>query len=454
MRNFRKYRTASVRAVAALLGLVLVAGVTTATATAATAAVPMAYSLSTPGGLKAPAQSSSSIILTWNNLSGATRYRVQVSTKADYSNATYYRFSENGAEIRGLPANTTHYFRVRAISESGTTNLSGYSAPVTAKTKAALAPVTKPLKVASFNIKCANCSAAGDLSWADRRGAVVANIKSTMPDVIGVQEASQGWLAGETRDGGLAQFEDLQERLRAAGAAYSLTNTKRNNCVKSTTPTGCVYSNQGASQGTKLYFNTSTVSLVSQGSLLLPKVSSTDGDRYLAWGTFIQKSTGKKFFVGDTHLDPTSGSTHHAMRIKQTQAIVSEIQKRNPERLPVLVTGDFNSHKFTAPTNGPYDVMTGAGYVDPLGNTYAADVPSSSAPAEKTVGAFYDSYNGYSRLAKARNKYGNGTHLDYIFTSKMRVSEWQTVAKVDSAGNFIGTIPSDHNMIQATVQLP
>jgi hypothetical protein len=98
--------------------------------------------------------------------------------------------------------------------------------------------------------------------------------------------------------------------------------------------------------------------------------------------------------------------------------------------------------------------MTAAGFIDPLGNTYKADMPSGSATAEKTVGAFYDSFNGFKRLAKARNDYGNGTYLDYIFTSKMRVAEWRTVVRVDSAGNFVGTIPSDHNMIRATVVLP
>jgi endonuclease/exonuclease/phosphatase family metal-dependent hydrolase len=183
-------------------------------------------------------------------------------------------------------------------------------------------------------------------------------------------------------------------------------------------------------------------------------LNAGDNDRYLAWGIFRQKSTGKKFLVGDTHLDPGGGSDYQAVRTKQAQAIVAEIKKRNVENLPVMVTGDFNSHKWTTPSNAPYDVMTAAGYIDPLGNTYASDIPSGAATAEKTVGAFYDSYNDFNRKANARHNYGNGTYLDYIFTSKLRVAGWRTVVNVDADGNFIGTIPSDHNMVRASVQLP
>jgi endonuclease/exonuclease/phosphatase family metal-dependent hydrolase len=405
----------------------------------------------TPSGLKSPAQTSSSVFISWNAVSGAPRYRVQYSAKADFSDSTFSRFTTPSAELRGLKSNTTYYLRVRVISADGTTSLSPYSATITAKTKAApvIAAVVNPLSVASYNVKCASCfaGAANELTWAGRRSAVVANIKAQMPDVIGVQEASQAWLADDPRPGGVSQFEDLQERLRAAGTNYQLTNTKRNNCVKDTTPTACVYADKGASLGTKLFYNASTVSLVSQGSVALPPT----GSRYLAWGIFTQKSTNKKFFVGDAHLTPGGSADVHT---KETQAITAEIKKRNTQNLPVLLTGDLNSHKWSTPTNAPYDVLTAAGYNDPLGNTYAADLPSGAATAEKTVNANYDSFNGFKRQASARNAWGNGTYLDYIFTSKMRVVEWRTVVNVDSSGNFVGTIPSDHNMVKATVQLP
>ena len=109
-----------------------------------------------PSGLKSPAQTSTSVFLSWNAVSGAPRYRVQYSAKADFSDSTYNRYTTTSTEMRGLKSNTTYYFRVRVISADGTTNLSSYSAAITAKTKAALviAPVVNPLTVASYNVKC------------------------------------------------------------------------------------------------------------------------------------------------------------------------------------------------------------------------------------------------------------------------------------------------------------
>ncbi|WP_208740100.1 endonuclease/exonuclease/phosphatase family protein, partial [Arthrobacter agilis] len=143
-----------------------------------------------------------------------------------------------------------------------------------------------------------------------------------------------------------------------------------------------------------------------------------------------------------------------AFRKQQATAITAAIRSNNPQNLPVIAVGDFNSHKWTNPSNAPYDVMVGAGLIDPLGNTYKADLPSGQATVEKRIRTNFDSYNGFLSKANARNDFGNGTYIDYIFTSKMRVSEWETVANVDSNRNFIGVIPSDHNMIRATVGLP
>ena len=48
-----------------------------------------------------------------------------------------------------------------------------------------------------------------------------------------------------------------------------------------------------------------------------------------------------------------------------------------------------------------------------------------------------------------------GQSIDYLFaTNRLVVKRWQMV--VDDAGDFSldGTIPSDHNLIKATIRLP
>lgn len=442
-----------------ILPLALMALLLAVPMSAATAApgIKPAVTYATPTGLTSSAQGTTSLTYKWNAVAGAPQYRIQISPNADMSGATFYRFSSTTGEIRNLKPGTKYYAKVRVITLDGA-NLSPYSTAVAAKTLVAplLPPITNPLSVASYNVKCANCNdgLANELTWAGRRDAVVSTIVSKVPDVVGVQEASQGWLKDETRPGGLTQFEDLQERLYNRGINYQLVNAKRNNCVNDVTPTNCVYADKGASQGTKILYNKGTVDLVSQGSVALPKISAGDNTRYLAWSILRQRSTGKSFFFGDTQLDSSKATGYYELRKSQTSAIVSAIARLNTGKLPVLMVGDFNSHKWTEPSNAPYDVMVSAGYVDPLGNTYKNDAPSAAATAEQRVRANYDSFNGFELQARARNTWGNGTYLDYIFTSKMRVGKWETVINIDSFGNFVGTIPSDHNMVNAVVQLP
>ena len=401
--------------------------------------------------------------LSWNAVPNAPGYRVAVASRADMSDATWHRYAGvTTAERRGFNPLTTYYFQVRVIDAAGEA-LSAYTPVLAVKTLAAPpapAPLANPLTAASFNIMCANCVAEDEdnpnaLSWAERRGAVVATIKSKMPDILGVQEASQAWLNEPGQVGGLSQFEDLLQRLNAAGAKYGITNAKRNNCVDSTRPTDCVYADQGASQGARIFYNPNTVEIIRTGSKALPLASVPENPRYFAWAVARQKSTGKTFFFGDTHLSTSKADGFYELRKKQAETIVSVIKQENSGGLPVLMTGDLNSSKWLEPSNAPYDVFTGFGLVDPLGNDYQQEFPSMAATAETRVNTYLNSWNGLETVPRAAaDRAANGTYIDYILTSKMRVSRWETVANLDSAGNYTGIFPSDHNMVVATVGLP
>ena len=92
-----------------------------------------------PTGLKSTAQTSTSLTWVWNKVDGAPRYRIQLSTSSDMSNATYYRSVSTDEVISGLKSNTKYYAKVRTIKDDGT-NLSPYSAAVSATTKVAVQP--------------------------------------------------------------------------------------------------------------------------------------------------------------------------------------------------------------------------------------------------------------------------------------------------------------------------
>lgn len=423
-------------------------------------AAEVAYS--TPTGFKTTDQTPTSIGLAWNAVEGAPQYRVQYSEFSDMRDASFVRSDEGVAntDMRDLKPNTTYYFKVRVIKTDGT-NLSSYSPAIEVKTRVApvLTPIANQLSVATYNVHCGNCDDDPAKSWNLRRDSVIANVKSRMPDVIGVQEASQGWIFDDNGNRiNLSQFEDFRNRLNTAGAPYEVTNSHRNNCVNSTTPTNCVYADQGASLGAKIFYNKETVTMLSQGSAALPNLATDDGSRYISWASFQQNSTGKSFFVVDAHLDPRTGTTElYDLKTKQAQKIVQVIAEKNTYKLPVFITGDMNSSKWAIPSNTPYDEFTKAGYVDPIGGTWATSLASGYATAEKMANARFNSFNGFDRnigKTSLTSERALGSHLDYIFTSKMRVAEWEQVLNVDANGVLQGDIPSDHNMIMVKVGLP
>ena len=422
------------------------------------AAVKVWTSFAVPTGLKATERDASSVTFDWAGVPNAPRYRIRLADNASMSGSIYRRFYASDGTVTGLSAGKTYYAKVRVITPSGL-NLSSYSPAVTVKpTDAGAGEVeppsgSAPLTIASFNVRCANCYKGQNLErpWSERRSVVVASILKQKPDVIGIQEASQGWLVSGGRKIDLSQFEDLRNRLRSGGTPYEVTNPHRNNCVNSKTPRSCRYQNRGASKGTKIFFNTATVKLMSQGSKKLPQCSGCN-ERYVAWAVLEQKSTGRQFFFAETHIE--HGGSYYNLRKAQTAAMMDEVARRRPGGLPAFVVGDFNSTRYATPSNAPYDEVVSHGFVDPLGHTYKSPKVSSKATAERRIRAHYNSHNNFLRTVPAFQPNENGSNLDYIFTTPMRTLEWETVLNLDSSGKLAGTIPSDHNMIRATVLLP
>ncbi len=406
-----------------------------------------------PAGLAAKASGAGKLSVSWQSRGSGLRYQVQRSASAGMTSPTTLTSTGTSATVSGLAADTSYHLRARVVDAKGGA-LSDYTPTIAARTH-----TDKPvdLRVASYNIKCANCYSAlpNEGTWYERRDSVVSTVKAQKPDVIGFQEASQGWLKDSAgKPVSKAQFEDLVERL---GSPYKVTNTHRNNCVKSTTPTNCVYKDQGASQGTKIVYNSSVLGLVSQGSKRLAKVVDTDADRYLAWAILEHKKSGRRFLLANVHLeyqsDAVGSSAYHTLRMTQTREALAVISAKR-QGLPVYFVGDFNSHKWTVPSNGPYDVLTGAGFIDPLGNSYKSTTKTKGAIVQKRIRTNFSSFNNFAAKAPSFS-YTNGTYLDYIWVSPgVEVAEWETVVNVDANNNFIGRIPSDHNLIRISTRLP
>ena len=264
--------------------------------------------------------------------------------------------------------------------------------------------------------------------------------------MLGIQEASQGQLDQES---GTSQFDDL---LRLLGSPWAITNDSRYNCVNSKSSSNCDPQDRGASQGTRIFYNSSRLTLTANGSKLLPSVAG-ENERYMAWAVLQQHSSGKSFFFVSQHLQ--GGSEYTALRRTEAEVALATIRAINTARLPVISVGDLNSTRFNTGGNTPYDVYVAARYVDPLGGAYRTTTTAPGATVEKAYNRRVSSWNDFERKVRvAKSSWVNGSNLDYILTARMRVSEWETVVAMDASGNFIGRIPSDHNLIRATVYLP
>jgi len=402
-----------------------------------------------PGGLHVVAKTYRSVVIDWAHLPGVGSYRLQLTRSPRLSGGKVFALRPSSMSTLGLLPSRLYYARVRGV-DNDDRPVGPWSKPMMFRTTPAPpAPKQPALTVASFNVRCALCynGMNGEQPWTVRRVAVVRQVISRRPDVIGFQEASQGHLQGTT----IPQFIDLRSRLNAAGGAYEITNAVPYNCQRPQTPIGCVPQNRNASQGTRIFYNTKTVSMVSQGSKLLPSCAGCN-HRYVAWAILKQKATGTAFFFADIH---TQFMPKYAdLRRDEVRVMMDEIARRNPAKLPAFVVGDFNSTRYESPRNVPYDTVIEHGFVDPLGHTPKSPAVSPRGTAENRIRANYNSHNNFLRAVARFAEWENGSNIDYIFTTPMRVLLWETVLNVDAHDRIIGTIPSDHNMILIKAALP
>ena len=252
------------------------------------------------------------------------------------------------------------------------------AAPVVSAAK----PVPAPLRVASYNIRNANSyeGLKNEKRWEDRRGAVVDTILGQDLDVLAIQEATQGLLHDdESEPKKINQYDDLLARL---GGTWAITNATRYNCVKDTSPNHCDYADKGASEGQRILYDAARIEVVAQGSKLLP-VPEGKGDNYMAWAELRQLSTGQRFLFSNLHT--VGKDKDYTVKNKQAEVALAEIKAHNPDDLPMIAVGDWNSSRFEKPSNGPYDVYVKAGFVDPLGGRYKTHKPRARPSSTRST---------------------------------------------------------------------
>ena len=259
------------------------------------------------------------------------------------------------------------------------------------------------MTVMTFNIRLDH---AGDKenNWKFRKERVVKSIQFYEADIAGMQEVLHN------------QLLDLQEKLKE----YSYLGVGRAD---------------GKEKGeySPLFYKTKKYAVISSGTFWLSETPDSAGrkgwdaaiERIATWAKFKDKSTGKSFFVLNTHFD-------HIGSVARLQSGTLIMQKVNElaGKMPVVVMGDFNA----SPDTQVVKNITNSS--NPL------HLSDSRAVSPLIYGPEW-SFHDFGRTPLEEREL-----IDYIFVkNRVKVLKYGVLAEQDGAG-FL----SDHCPVLVKVQ--
>jgi endonuclease/exonuclease/phosphatase family metal-dependent hydrolase len=310
--------------------------------------------------------------------------------------------------------------------------------------------------VAGFNVQSVGVDRTDGnrLPWRYRRGTVITNILRAHTDVIGVQEVNPSNVFHARLVDGTNQMFDLRNGLNKRGGHFALNSNAAANCLNPASTYRCRPRVRGASNSERILYNTTTMRLMHRGFVKYTRQSAAHKGMGMAWVILRSRLNGHLLLFTSTHLDPPNRS----VRASQWRQMVANI-KRIRANMPVVSVGDFNTQKMDPMTSTMLPMMRNAGVGDVLNQQYRVN-PSRGVRAETVVNAWINSNNRESRNIPSysypndRSKTGNS--IDYIFASNaLRVKRFEMVVNYKpSTLQVTGTMPSDHNMLAATIVLP
>jgi endonuclease/exonuclease/phosphatase family metal-dependent hydrolase len=422
-----------------------------------------------PKGLALTAHQGS-MSVRWHRVRKAPGYKVRWSTRHSMAGSHRLATTRHRARIDGLAASTKYFVQVAVAKRKGRGHrISPWSRVVSRRTLPPPCPTVgslgdptpaprtgkdTDLRVATYNIRTINLDSANHpeqrwLSRADRVAALLLGTATTRnpqgspaPDVIALQEANQSYAEFPTRC--TNQMIDLRNRLNADGThRYEATSLS-----------------QGASIGTRILFDTARLRLEAAGSVLL--ASSDTTHPHLAWAILQARNGGQRFFFGSVHLVPSEAPESNAVRAAEWDQLVAVLSGPLTQGLPVVLGGDFNSLRYSANSNDAarthLPMMAAAGIPDMLIGAHDptdSELELTQARPALALNAHCMSHNAFVPTLSCVDETLVGRQIDYLFASEeLEVTRWEQVLDVDSSYTWLGLLPSDHNLIRATVTLP
>lgn len=247
------------------------------------------------------------------------------------------------------------------------------------------------LVVMSYNIRCACEPDTDEHAWLFRAPYLIDEIRNASPDIIGFEEVKK------------EQYPLLKENL----IGYDSVIVYRDSVPWT--------------EGVPIFYRSDLFECLSTDTFWLSetpeKESSSWGSAFYRIATYVilkSKETGKKFLFVSTHLDNES-------ELARSEGMKVIIAKISDFHLPIILSGDFNSH------------------------------PNSLAYQEAKA-VLNDTFIGFNDANKATfNDYGRNGYdpirIDYVFvSSSFEVLNAKVIDKVD------GIYPSDHFPLCVTLK--
>lgn len=325
-------------------------------------------------------------VVRWKPADYATTYDVAVSRSKKKLPREVKRLKRGGTSFATdrLKPETTYWVRVRAVGQAGVSEFGP-------ATKVVTPPDTSDLRIGSWNICSEACKGYGG-----RVGGQAAQVHAAEVDVMALQEA-----------GG----ERVGPRTRVAFSGG---------------PRGLVMASGGGNSRYLLY-SPDKLEQLGGGRW------SLGHGRWATWARFQDLKTERPFIVVSVHL--LSGHNKTGQRASEMRTLMGSLRAVNPDGVPVVLAGDFNSgtHR-RGDTVGP--IVRGAAFRD------AVEVADSTVNAQVNTG----SRRGDKAIMSA-------DHVDHIYVSPdWGVPAWKQWASL-SGTTYVGPWLSDHNMIGATLRL-
>ncbi|MDQ2625103.1 MAG: hypothetical protein M3Y20_08100 [Actinomycetota bacterium] len=268
----------------------------------------------------------------------------------------------------------------------------------------------------------------GKRGFNSRLGRIATSIVSRKIGVVGLQELSPGAKGKRPTD-------RLVRALRRAGGTYAMVRTS---------PYFPAGTKKVGSQGARIVYDSSRYALVSSCpnstgnrqyssscAIEMPPGPGEKHGRMAAIAQFRDRATGARFWFVSVHLTPLAGVKRDRLRTRQVKHVVSQIEKRNVAKLPIVLVGDLNTWRNRSTGRNAHDFLAKRGFVD-------------SFTAKKRKNAKFSTYNQWGKRVK------KGARLDYVLVKNgAGVLRYRNVMKRVDAKR-----PSDHNLVIGDVRLP